>query len=286
MNPIAILVFVTVVWGSTFPILKELSQAPGLDGMAISALRFFIAALCLAPLAARIPAATWKAGGVLAILAFISYVSQAWGLSYISSNRSAFITSVSVLLVPLIGCLLGRFPGPKLIAAAALALGGLGFMSWEGGGDLRGDSLTFLCALCNAFYIIALSKIAAGHKPMHLAASQVFLMAALALPALAGTGRSPAQLLEAASGSWPALIYLGAVATAAMLALQSLAQIRVRAEDAALIFALEPVFAAAIAYFWIGETLGPRALFGGFLVVAAVIWAERNSRPAESTPPS
>ena len=276
-RPILILVFVTMVWGSTFPLLKGMSQCPGLDGMTLSGLRFFIAALCLSPLLFRISAATWKAGIGLAILAFISYVSQAWGLSYISSNRSAFITSVNVLMVPVIGCFLGRFPSSKLIAAALLALLGLGLMSWEGGAEWRGDSLTFLCALGNALYIINLSKVAADHKPLHLAASQVFLMAALSLPMLLCTGKSLPDILTAASGSWPVLIYLGAVATAGMLALQSLAQGKVRAEDAALIFSLEPVFAAIAAYFWIGEILGPRALLGGSLVIAAVIWAERQS---------
>lgn len=278
-HPILILVFVTMVWGTTFPLLKGLSQCPGLDGVKVSALRFFIAALCLLPLIFRISAATWKAGCSLALLAFISYVSQAWGLSYISSNRSAFITSVSVLMVPLIGCFLGRFPSPKLVAAALLALLGLGFMSWEGGADWRGDSLTFLCALGNAVYIIILSKIASRHKPLHLAATQIFLMAALSVPMLVIAGTSLPEILTAASGSWPSLIYLGAVATAGMLILMSLAQGKVRAEEAALIYSLEPVFAAIAAYFWIGETLGPRALFGGALVIAAVIWAERHSTP-------
>ena len=85
------LLFATLVWGLTFPVLKVATAS--LSGIEVSALRFLIAALCMAPFALRVPAHTWRAGCVLGALVLITYVAQAFGLEFISSNRSAFLTS-------------------------------------------------------------------------------------------------------------------------------------------------------------------------------------------------
>jgi drug/metabolite transporter (DMT)-like permease len=68
-----------------------------------------------------------------------------------------------------------------------------------------------------------------------------------------------------------ALLYLALFATALVLWLQALAQRVVPAYAAALIFALEPVFAAIFAYFMLGETLSLQGWLGGGLVVVAMI---------------
>ena len=102
MSPhVLLLLGVTAVWGTTFPLLKSLLTS--LSGVEISALRFVIAALCMAPFLMRVPRRTWLDGLLLGTLALVSYVAQAWGLEFISSNRSAFLTSLNVLMVPLIG---------------------------------------------------------------------------------------------------------------------------------------------------------------------------------------
>jgi drug/metabolite transporter (DMT)-like permease len=51
------------------------------------------------------------------------------------------------------------------------------------------------------------------------------------------------------------LAYLGVVATAAIISLQSWGQARASANEAAVIYAFEPAAAAFFAYFWLGETM-------------------------------
>ena len=95
---LALLLLITMVWGTTFPLLK--SAATTLSGLEISAVRFAVAAVCMAPFIWKVPRRTWIDGALLGALALVSYVAQAYGLQFISSNRSAFLTSLAVLIAP------------------------------------------------------------------------------------------------------------------------------------------------------------------------------------------
>jgi drug/metabolite transporter (DMT)-like permease len=70
------------------------------------------------------------------------------------------------------------------------------------------------------------------------------------------------------------LLYLGVVATSAMLFMQAMAQQYVAADKAALVYAMEPVFAALFAWLWLGEGLTILAAIGATLVVIAVLASE------------
>lgn len=278
MNPgVPILLLVTLVWGTTFPLLK--SAAADLGGVEISAFRFIVAAVCMSPFLLRAPKRAWIDGALLGVLALVSYVAQAYGLQFISSNRSAFLTSLNVLMVPLLGLAFGGRITWTVIASGAMACMGIGLMSWEGGGNLAGDAATIVCALAYALYVIVLSQRSSRHEATHLAATQIVVMAVL------GTAwmlmQSPDSLTTLTARAAPhatTLIYLGAVATAGMLFLQAVGQRRVAAEKAALIFAMEPVFAALFGWMWLGELLGWRGVVGGTFVISALVLSEL--RPA------
>jgi drug/metabolite transporter (DMT)-like permease len=274
------LLFVTLVWGATFPVLK-LATAH-LSGVEVSALRFLIAAVCMAPFALRVPRRTWLDGGLLGALVLISYVVQAFGLQFISSNRSAFLTSLNVLMVPLLGYLFGTRLTVSVLGAAVLACAGIGLMSWEGGANLLADAATIFGALAYALYVIVLSRRASLHVPRQLAATQIVWMALLGslwmlLDAL-GTDKLQTLPSRLDLSILLGLAYLGIVATAGMLFLQAMAQRHVSADKAALIYAMEPVFAALFAWLWLAELLTWKAAIGGAMVVLAVVLSElRNN---------
>ena len=127
---IALLLVVTLVWGTTFPLMK--SAAASLSGAEISALRFVVAMLCTTPFLPKTTRQVWRDGALLGGLALLSYVAQAYGLQFISSNRSAFLTSLNVLMVPLLGFAFGRQPSRAVVGASLLACLGIGLLSWEG----------------------------------------------------------------------------------------------------------------------------------------------------------
>ena len=275
-----ILLLVTVVWGLTFPVLKVATAQ--LSGVEVTALRFLIAAACMGPFVRGIPLQTWRDGLILGVLALTSMVAQAYGLQFISANRSAFLTSLNVLMVPLIGLALGVRPGWMVFFAAAVACAGVGLMSFDVQGDFWADLATLAAALAYALYTILMSSHAKNHRPAQLATAQIACMALLgALWMLVDSGAPRVLLLPGLVEAevWWGLLFLGAVASAATFFLQAMAQSHVSAPQAAIIYAMEPVFAAAFGWWYISEQMTPMALLGGALVIAAVILSQRAQPP-------
>jgi drug/metabolite transporter (DMT)-like permease len=275
------LLFVTLVWGATFPVLKIATVH--LSGVEVSALRFALAAVCMLPWALRAPRKAWWDGAVLGALVLFSYVAQAYGLQFISSNRSAFLTSLNVLMVPLLGLLFGNTLSWRVIVAAVMACAGIGLMSWDGGAHFMADAATVASAAAYALYVIVLSARAVRHEARSLAATQIVWMALLgsAWMLFDAQGTDKLQTLGARLNAeilW-GLAYLGVIATAAMLFLQARAQRHVAADKAALVYAMEPVFAAMFAWIWLSEGLTLRAALGGAIVVFAVVFSEWKSTP-------
>lgn len=274
------LLFVTVVWGATFPVLKVATAH--LSGIETSALRFVLAAICMLPWAIRAPRKAWSDGAILGALVLFSYVAQAFGLQFISSNRSAFLTSLNVLMVPLLGMAFGNALSGRVMVAAALACAGIGLMSWDGGADMVADASTVAGAAGYALYVIVLSARAGRHDARALAATQIVWMAVLGclwmLADAVGTDRLQTLGSRVSPEIFWGLTYLGLVATAGMLFLQARAQRHVSADKAALIYALEPVFAALFAWVGLSEGLTVRAALGAAVVVFAVVFSEWKPR--------
>jgi drug/metabolite transporter (DMT)-like permease len=121
---LAALLAVTVVWGTTFPAMKLLSAQ--LDALQIIWLRFVVALVVLAPLWRGMLRPERRWGCALGVLLFLAFWLQIEGLARTSSNRNAFVTGLSVLVVPLIAmAALGRRYGWRLWAACLMALAGM-----------------------------------------------------------------------------------------------------------------------------------------------------------------
>jgi drug/metabolite transporter (DMT)-like permease len=244
----------------------------------------------MAPFAWRASRQAWVDGAVLGAIALVSYVAQAYGLEFISSNRSAFLTSLNVLMVPLLGMFWGVRPTWLVMASAVVACSGIGLMSWEGGSHLLADAATVLAALAYALYVIVLSQRTAHHASRTLAATQILWMALLGglWMLFDAWGTDSLQTLAARIDGpiFAGLLYLGLVATAGMLFLQAVAQRYVPADKAAVIYAMEPVFAALFAWGWLSEVLSLQAALGGALVVCAVILSEYRAAPEPQTAPA
>ena len=274
------LVLVTLVWGTTFPVLKLVTAQ--LSGVEVTALRFTLAACVLSPWAWRAQRAAWRDGALLGALVLVSYVAQAYGLQFISSNRSAFLTCLNVMMVPLFGLAWGQPLRLRVLLAALLACCGVGLMSWDGVLNWQADAATLFGAAAFALYVVLLSQRADRHSVRDLAATQMVCMALSGLlwMAVGGHGNDYlSTLLQRLHGVLLlALMYLGLVASAAMVLVQTWAQRRVPAERAALIYTLEPVFATVFAWFLLSETLSLRAALGALLVLLALLLSEWQHR--------
>lgn len=261
-----LLIFVTVIWGSTFAIIKETIQTVPVP--ILLALRFSIAAFTL--IWVKPERKTLVPGLVLGLLSFTGYATQTVGMLTTSASKAAFITGLSVILTPIVGAIWLRQWIPWLAwLAALLALAGLGLMTLNPHEGLAvGDAWVLGTALAYAVYIVYLGKVAVHHKPLVLTSLQIIVVTLLSW----GWAAPSLHILKSLSASEIyALLYLAVLATVLVLWLQTLAQRVVPAYTAALIFALEPVFAAVFAYFMLGEMLSPQGWLGGTLVVLAMI---------------
>jgi len=150
-------------------------------------------------------------------------------------------------------------------------------MSWGGGSNLIGDSLTVCSALAYAFYIIILSARSSLHPARTLTAIQLVAMALFSNLLLVATHwhRDALKLLLAqAQPVLPSIIYLGLIASAGTIFLQAVGQRYVPAQQAAVIYAMEPVFAALFGWLWLSEAMSMRAMTGATVVVVSVILGE------------
>lgn len=276
------LLTVTVVWGSTFPSMKLLTEH--LSALHIIWLRFGMAAVVLLPMWWGIRRAEWRWGMLLGVLNFAAFWLQIEGLALTSSNRNAFITGLNVLIVPVIAWLvLRRQMGWPIWVACGLAVLGMSLMFFEDAPWNWGDTLTLLSAAVYAVYILVMEAAALRNRAAPLRATRMAValatsMLACTTLALLVQDGSMAGLAEHAQAlnaqQWLAMTYLGLVASALVIVLQAWGQQRVDAMRSAIVFGLEPVFAALTAWWLIDERMGMVALAGAALIVAALIFSQ------------
>jgi drug/metabolite transporter (DMT)-like permease len=267
---IGILVLVTVVWGTTFPIVKNAIES--LSPAALTATRFVVAALVLSPWLRFASRQLWVEGGLIALVLFISYLTQVIGLTSISSSRAAFITGLNVIIVPLmLPFLRQRVPWTAYLAGA-IALFGIGLMSVQGLtlSFSTGDLWILGCAFFYALYIVMMDRVVSKYDPLPLAAVQVAVVAVLGIiwAAPEFIAKPPTTALL---DNWLPIVYLGVVATALTTLAQSFAQRLVAAFQTAVIYALEPVFAAIFSVWWLGDTFTTLGIIGAACILVAML---------------
>ncbi len=273
------LLLVTMVWGTTFPAMKMLSAH--LDALQIIWMRFAIALAVLSPMWRGMRRAEFGWGLLLGALLFLAFWLQIEGLARTSSNRNAFVTGLNVLVVPLLAmAVLGRRYGWTLWAACGMALAGMGLMFHENEPWNLGDTLTLASTAFYAIYILALEECARRTAAAPLRATRMAAMQALVMFGAAtvlvgvrhgGYATTVAQVAQLPGDAWAAVAYLGVVASVLVVTLQAWGQQRVDAMRSAIVFGLEPVFAALTAWVLIGERLGWTGMCGAALIVAALI---------------
>lgn len=314
----AVLLAITALWGTTFAIIQQGLQHA--NTFSFLAVRFAIGAAALAVLA-RFKVINWRSnlvGLALGALSFVGFALQTGGLNYTTAPRSAFLTGLTVVLVPTVVGLLSRKPTRSTWAALALFTLGVGGATWGGAElpgwawaallvvaltgiaavkamavpvrvavclalaglalmtrpvagvgvpTLKGDVLTLGCTVAFGLSILLSEK----YSPLHPVFPMVFGHL-VAIGALSALGASVVGWrFEPCRELWGSVAFCGVVASAVCLAGQTYAMKHATATRAALVYALEPVFASAFAFVWRGESLGRAEALGGGLIVAATL---------------
>ncbi len=271
-----VLAVVTIFWGVTFVIVQDALR--NADPLSFLALRFLVGAVAATLIAGRkmLHGPTLKAGLTLSVFLSSGFALQTFGLVDTTPSRSAFITGLSVVLVPLVSmALLRRAPRAPAWAGVALSVVGMyvltgGFSSPAGAHELRGDLLTLGCALVFSFHILLTERYAPTVHPTAMVAVQLWVTSALC--GLCVPFGSPRVVWTV--GFAVALAVCGILASAVAISVQTWGQARTTAIRAALIFSLEPVFATLYSVLVGREALTWRTVWGGGLMLGGVVLAE------------
>ena len=273
----------TILWGATFVLVK--GTLSNISPILFLALRFSVAAAAL-PLLLRLPmpirAADFGPGMLAGSLLFLGYAFQTVGLQFTSAPKSAFLTGMTSVMVPLLATFVYKSrPRFSELLGVLVATAGMGLMTLEGpfGSMNRGDALTLACAIAFAGHIVTV-----GHfsGKMHFETLSAFQVTTAALWA-----GSLFWWIERPRVAWrPGVIFTvvvtGLLATALAFTVQAWAQQYTTSTRTALIYMLEPVVAWLTSYILAGEGLTRRAAAGAALILGGVLLVEAkplNPRP-------
>ncbi|MFO0706178.1 MAG: DMT family transporter [Nitrospira sp.] len=276
------LLLTTLIWGATFPATKAaLEQIPPLSFLF---LRFTFGALLVGlgllvmVRQLSMDRAVLRAGAVATGWLFLGYVLQTVGLGYTTASNSAFITALYVVFVPLI---LRRFGGKSWLAAG-IATVGLWCLVRPTTAVNFGDLLTLGCAVAFAAHIACLERYTRELDATSLFAWQMIAMSGLMLFAMLWE-RPSAGAFAPTSVLAIGLVVTGGLATLAF-AVQMWAQQLIPAQQVALVFALEPAYAAWLAWYFLGESLDLQGWIGSGLILFGVVVGSLGSSEPEPKP--
>ena len=290
--PLAALLFMVVVWGATFTVVEDVVDR--VAGATFVHLRFLVAFVALAPLAwpilrhrRALPAHFLRDAAVLGAVLAVGFLLQTWGLERIPASRSAFLTALSVLMVPIAQWLMRvDAPRPGPVAGALAAVVGLWILcdpDAVGGGFGIGDLMTLGCAAAFAAHLLLVGRVARrGFPAVPLALVQFAVVFLVSAPAVA------IDPPGAALFTWPvvaAILITGLLACDAAFLCQVYAQRTISPTRVAVFLTLEPVAATVWAVLLGRETVTPALWWGGGLIVLATIlaqieWPRRHAAPA------
>lgn len=284
------------IWGATFVVVQDALAYASV--FAFLSVRFVLAALVMAAIywqtVRRLDRAAIIAGSVIGIFLFSGYIFQTIALKFTTPSKAAFLNGSSAVIVPVLLAIFWR----KRIngwawTGAVVALFGLYFLAVppSGFGYLNiGDVLSIGSAVMFAFHILAVGHYSTRHSVSGLTFVQIALtalLATVALPIVAAAGWETPRF-EMTSGLIFAIIVTALGCTVLGFTAQVWAQQHTTANHAAILFTLEPVFAALTSYVVLHERLSRRTLSGAALIFAAILLAELKGpapAPVDSTGP-
>ena len=284
----ALLVWNALIWGATFVVVR--SALAGISPLYFLALRFSLATIALLVLFRGVGkgARDWKsvgAGVLIGSLLFAGYLTQTLGLRLTSAPKSAFITGLCSVLVPVLAAVAYRIrPQVAEVAGLLVATVGMALMTLNGsiGAISRGDLLTLACAFAFAAHIVTLGHYSGTVSFELLSVTQIATSAVWSWSLLWWMEKPRVQWRPSVVC---AILVTGLLATALAFTIQAWAQRYTTSTRTALIYMLEPVTAWLTSYFLTGEGLSGRAAAGAGLILGGVVLVEVKpwaSRPHPS----
>jgi drug/metabolite transporter (DMT)-like permease len=281
-------------WGISFVFIKDVDRAleralgepAWLAPCWIVAVRFLAAGSLMLPFVRGLTRAAMKDGLLLALPSVAGYLLQVAGMRGLDAGTNAFLTSLYTPLTPLLAwLLLRRAPSGRVLAAVPVAVTGVALLTRADGADVSSmvslhATLVMLGAVCWALQILGIDRWARRHPPASFSCA-LFLWIGLGglLSTIVGAfvaDVAPARLMaplhdDALLRSMAGLVL---VSTIVAMVLINAYQPALDPSRAALLYTLEPAFAAAFAFALHGEAFRGLKLAGCVVLLLANVVVE------------
>ncbi|CAM3264437.1 DMT family transporter [Vagococcus fessus] len=269
------LVLVTIIWGSSFALNDVALRS--FTPVQLLTLRFGIAGVLMLVLfwkqLTKVAKEEMIRGIILGVILFIAYILQTVALLYTTPSKNAFLTSFSVVLVPIISYIfLKTKVHRKDILGALLSLSGVALMSLT---DLTmvniGDILTLTCAIFFALYIIYTTKYVKVGNPYALTTIQ--LLTAFVLSGMTGIVLKENWNFDSTIAN-SSVLYLAIFCTMIAYLLQTMSQRYTTSSETAVILSMEALFGMIFSMIIVNEHITDKTAIGAGLIFLGVIVVE------------
>ncbi len=266
------LIFVAVVWGSTFPIIS--TSLKFIDPMSFLLFRFIIASLVLLPfIYKRINKRDAIFGSLVGIPLFLGYVTQTYGLEYTSPSMSGLITGIYIILTPVLSIFILKngVDMVKIYLTVAAFVGMVLMSVTSTSGQILGNVLTVGTAIFYALQMVLTEKYLVKGDPMVFTFFQLVVVAVLSLVV------SPESVLKVGvlTNSYVlfSILFNAILGTTLAIWILSLSIKSISAYLTALILIIEPVSAVAVSTIFFHYPVTSLMLLGGVIILVSMLLA-------------
>lgn len=217
-----------------------------------------------------------QGGLACGVVLFIASSLQQIGIQYTTAGKAGFITTLYIVIVPILGIFLGKKVSKKIWVCVLIAATGLYLLSIKSDFSIgKGDTLIFLCAIFFSIHILVIDHFSPKVDGVVMSCIQFFVCGTINIFAML-LFESPTvrEILL----SWAPILYAGVLSSGVGYTLQIVAQKDTDPTITSLILSLESVFAVLAGVLILGETLTTRETFGCVMIFIAIIAAQIPSR--------
>lgn len=276
------LILTAAIWGFAFVVVKD--SVDTIPPVYMVSIRYTIAAVLLGFVLIsqfkKLNRYYWIHGAVTGLMLALGYITQTIGCKYTTAGKNAFLTTIYVILIPLISWPLNKKrPHFVVFLSAVMALVGIGLLALrnEGGvlGFNVGDILTLICGLFYALHIIFTAKFSQDKNPVILTWIQ-FIVAAVFSWAVSPLidGSFSVALLKSSRVIF-SMLYLGIFSSLVAFLLQNICLKYMESSLASLFLSLESVFGVIFSTIFLRERMTLVMIIGCVLIFAAITIADQ-----------
>lgn len=284
-----LLLLTAFFWGCAF-----VAQRVGMDFIGpfgFNGVRFWVGALAVLPLVwwtrrtskeVYAPRPSWLslpvACAILGLFLFTGSALQQYGLLFTTAGKAGFITSLYIVVVPILGIFLKTPLRASHIGGCLVAMVGVYLLAFHGTDQSInfGDVLELIGVIFWSLHILCISRFVPHFSGVELAAGQFFACGLYNFIAMVPFGES-LTIVGIMAAAIP-ILYCGIFSSGIAYTLQIIGQKHVAPTEASLICSFEMIFSALAGVILLGETMTGREIIGCVLMSIGIFAAQIPSR--------